>query len=103
MKRLKRVLRHPVVVGSFSASMLMLALTACGQSYANAHDYNAPTPAKTIVLNWTRLESPGSFPSIIWACFHGSGVYQNQDAGNTTTVLPHDPNCSQPPKNSPLP
>jgi hypothetical protein len=67
-------------------------LAGCG-NYDEANNHKAPSPFRDVHLQWERVESPSNYPSIVHTCFKGNGIYLNQDASNTTTVLAHDPTC----------
>ena len=76
-----------------ASAVLSLPLLAGCSDYSAAHDYNAPTPAHVIRGNWTRIETPGNFPSMVWECVGPDGVYDNQDSSSSPFVLANDPRC----------
>jgi len=76
------------------AAAASLPLMAGCSSWNAAHNYNAPTPASVIPGHWTRIETPGSFPSMVWECVGRDGVYDNQDSSSSPFVLANDPRCA---------
>lgn len=69
-------------------------LAGCS-SYDAAHNYNAPTPVKTWQPpgGWTRIETPGNFPSGVFACHGHDGVYVAMDKSASIIVVGHDSSC----------
>lgn len=86
--------RKPAVVVLAAAAVLPLA--GCG-SYEAAHDFNAPTPARIFPGHWTRIETPGNFPSLVFECHGSDGVYAAMDNASSAFVVRDDPNCTQAP------
>jgi hypothetical protein len=84
--------RKIATVIAAAASLPLLA--GCG-AYAASHDYNAPTPAKIFPGDWTRIETPGNFPSMVFECHGRDGVYDNQDSSSSPFVVPNDPECAK--------
>lgn len=65
-----------------------LVLTAC-----SGVNHDAPNPSQDIqTQRWVRLETPPSFATIMFTCFGTTGVYMDQDGGNTNEI-PSDPMC----------
>jgi hypothetical protein len=83
-------LRFKMAMGIIIAAILCLA--GCG-AFGEAHNYNAPPPYKNYVLHWVRLESPGNYHTIIFACHNADGIYLDQSDNNSVTVTANDPNC----------
>ena len=71
-----------------------VTLTGCG-AYNASHDYNAPTPVKIWrpAGGWTRIETPGNFPSGVFACHGTDGVYVTMDNSASFNVVRDDANC----------
>ena len=69
-------------------------IAGCG-SFDASHDYNAPTPVKTWrpAGGWVRIETPGNFPSAVFACHGTDGVYVAMDNSSSDFVVREDPNC----------
>lgn len=84
--RSQRVIIATAIVAS------AIALAGCS-AYDAAHNFNAPTPGQVVTGNWTRIETPGNFPSVVFECVGRDGVYQSMDAASSVEVVPDDPNC----------
>lgn len=74
------------------AAAAAIPLAGCS-AYSAAHDYNAPTPSRVIPGDWTRIETPGNFPSVVWECVGRDGIYVNMDTASSAWVVADDPNC----------
>lgn len=73
----------------------MLALAGCGNSYAIAHDHNAPTARNDVIPNrvWHFMNSPGNFQTLVWTCVGTEGYYETQDNSYPIVIVPQDPRC----------
>lgn len=82
------------VMAVAAAAATLVLLSGCG-SYAAAHDFNAPTPARTWQPQggWIRIETPGNFPSAVFACRGRDGLYASMDSSSTVIAVPDDPEC----------
>ena len=72
---------------------LALSLSACG-AYGEAHNYNAPAPGTNIVPDWTRIETPYHYSTIIHTCYGKDGLYDTLANDSSVEVIPNDPTCS---------
>lgn len=73
--------------------IIAIILGGCA-AWQSSHNYNAPPPQRQMIPQWTRIEDPGNFPSIIRACVNGDGIYIAQDGANGPEVIPGDPACT---------
>jgi len=75
-----------------AAVAAVLPLAGCS-AYDASHNHNAPTPVKDIRGGWTRIDTPGNFPSVVWRCIGHDGVYVTMDNSSSVEVETSDPNC----------
>lgn len=85
-------MNRKLALAAAAALVAIPVLAGCG-SYNAAHDYNAPTPSKIFPGDWTRIETPGNFPSLVFECHGTDGVYVAMDASSSAFVVRDDPNC----------
>lgn len=72
-----------------------IVAAACG-SLSEANSYNLPDPNSQHNDNhliWVRLDSPQNYPTIVYTCRDGDGIYITQDSGSSVKVVPNDPAC----------
>jgi hypothetical protein len=88
----KPKLRFWVMMGL--AITITLIVTACGGAkYDEANNHNAPSPTRNVDINWTRIDTPPGYHTIIFACFGKNGIYEDQADNNSVMVLKDDPHC----------
>ncbi len=76
-----------------AVSGALVALGGCS-AFRASHEFNAPTPTKIFPGHWTRIETPGNFPSLIFECHGTDGVYAAMDNSSSAFVVREDPNCT---------
>ncbi len=75
-----------------AAAAVLALLTGCS-AYDAAHNHNAPTPTKEIGGQWTRIDTPGNFPSVVFRCVGRDGIYEAMDSPTSVEVVANDPRC----------
>lgn len=82
------------VLGIAAVIGAVIGLTACGSSYSEAHNYNAPPPTGRFNTRpqWWRVDTPGSYPTLIRTCDGTVGVWLEQDS-LVPVIVQNDPAC----------
>ena len=86
-------INRKVIAGIAVAVSTAVSTAACG-SYGESHDHNAAPPAYDIRPTWVRIDSPGNYHTIIFACHGKDGIYLTIADNNSATVVANDPECA---------
>jgi hypothetical protein len=87
--------KKTTALAAATAAATALALTSCS-AYDAAHNHNAPTPVRDWrpPQGWLRIDTPGNFPSAVFACHGKDGIYASMDNSSTVIAVPNDPECT---------
>ena len=75
-----------------AAVAIALTASACGAEYDQEHNHNTAPGGHVTPVN-TIIDFPYKFDNIARACVGVDGLYVGYN-GNSTFVVPHDPECA---------